>query len=63
MQLNKDILEYLVRSEYLRSAEVFASDICASLADVDPDGNKLEVKYKALWSYSNKVKKLEEEII
>ena len=62
-QLNKDILEYLVRSEYLSSAEVFASDICASLDDVDSEGNRLEVKYKAILSLQKKINRLEEEII
>ena len=55
-QLNKDILEYLVRSEYLSSAEVFVSDTGANLADVDPEGNRLEFKYKALLSCNNNQK-------
>ena len=40
-QLNKDILEYLVKNEYPQTAEVFSEEISVPLAEVDPDGNKL----------------------
>lgn len=35
-QLNKDILEYLVKSDYKDTAQKFADEIGCSLADVDP---------------------------
>ena len=40
-QLNKDILEYLLKSEYARSAEIFSEEIGVQLSEVDPEGNKL----------------------
>ena len=36
VQLNKDILEYLVKNSFASTAEIFAEEINAILADVDP---------------------------
>jgi hypothetical protein len=40
-QLNKDILEYLAKNDYAETAQKFAEQIAVSLADVDPEGNRL----------------------
>lgn len=61
-QLNKDLLEYLVKNEYPRTAEVFAQEIEVSLADVDPEGNRLEIKWKSILTLQKKIATLEEEI-
>ena len=60
-QLNKAILEYLVKYDYASSAEVFAEEIGSSLADVDPEGNRLEIKWKSILSLQKKINTLEEE--
>ncbi len=58
-QLNRDILEYLVKNEYSKAAESFADEIGSSLADVDPEGNKLELKWKSILSLQKKINNLE----
>lgn len=40
-QLNRDILEYLVKNEYPRAAEQFSEEIGVGLTEIDPEGNKL----------------------
>ena len=59
-QLNKDILEYLVKGQYEKSAQMFAEEIEANLADVDPEGNKLEIKWKSILALQKKISILEE---
>lgn len=61
-QLNKDILEYLVKNDYPHSAECFAEEIGVALADVDPEGNKLEIKWKSILSLQKKINNLEEQV-
>lgn len=61
-QLNRDIIEYLVKNEYPRAAETLADEIGSSLADVDPDGNKLEIKWKSILSLQKKINNLEEQV-
>jgi len=61
-QLNKDILEYLIKNDYGASAEKFAEEISVSLADVDPEGNKLEIKWKSILTLQKKINNLEEEV-
>jgi hypothetical protein len=60
-QLNKDILEYLVKNDYKESAQRFAEEIAVSLADVDPEGNRLEIKWKSILTLQKKISTLEEE--
>lgn len=60
-QLNKDLLEYLVKNDYTATAEKFAEEISVSLADVDPEGNKLEIKWKSILALQKKITNLEEE--
>jgi platelet-activating factor acetylhydrolase IB subunit alpha len=60
-QLNKDILEYLVGHQYSTTAEHFSAEISTSLADVDPDGTRLETKWKSILSLQKKISILEEE--
>jgi len=60
-QLNKDILEYLVKNEYKETALKFAEEITVSLADVDPEGNRLEIKWKSILTLQKKIAALEEE--
>lgn len=61
-QLNKDILEYLVKNDYNKSSEIFSEEINVSLADIDPEGTKLEVKYKSILSLQKKINNLEEQV-
>ena len=61
-QLNRDILEYLVKNDYSKAAETFAEEIGISLADVDPEGNKLELKWKSILSLQKKITNLEEQV-
>jgi len=60
-QLNKDILEYLVKNEYKETSQKFAEEITFSLADVDPEGNRLEIKWKSILTLQKKISALEEE--
>lgn len=60
-QLNKDLLQYLVKNEYPKAAEAFAQEIQVSLADVDPEGNRLEIKWKSILTLQKKISSLEEE--
>jgi hypothetical protein len=59
-QLNKDLLEYLLNNDYKNTAAVFAEEIGASLDDIDPDGKKLEIKWKSILSLQKKITLLEE---
>lgn len=61
-QLNRDILEYLVKNQYVPAAEIFAEMIQISLTEVDPEGNKLEIKWKSILSLQKKINHLEEEL-
>ena len=57
-QLNKDILEYLVKNNFAATAEKFSEEISVSLSDVDPEGNKLEIKWKSILSLQKKITNL-----
>jgi hypothetical protein len=57
-QLNKDILEYLVKYSFTSTAETFSEEIGVSLVDVDPEGNKLELKWKSILSLQKKITNL-----
>jgi platelet-activating factor acetylhydrolase IB subunit alpha len=61
-QLNRDILEYLVKNDYSATGEKFAEEIGVSLADIDPEGNKLEIKWKSILSLQKKINNLEDEL-
>ena len=61
-QLNKDILEYLVKNGYARTAEMMTEEAGGTLADVDPEGNKLELKWKSILSLQKKINNLEEQV-
>lgn len=59
-QLNKDLLEYLANNDYPKTAAVFADEISANLEEIDPDGKKLEIKWKSILSLQKKITTLEE---
>ena len=58
-QLNKDILEYLSNNEYKKTAEVFAEESDLSLAEIDSEGKKMEIKWKSILSLQKKITTLE----
>jgi platelet-activating factor acetylhydrolase IB subunit alpha len=62
VQLNKDILEYLVKNNLTATAEKLSEEIGVSLADLDPEGNKLEVKWKSILALQKKILNLEEQV-
>jgi predicted RNase H-like nuclease (RuvC/YqgF family) len=51
----------LVKNEYGEAAQKFAEQIAVSLADVDPEGNRLEIKWKSILTLQKKITALEEE--
>jgi hypothetical protein len=61
-QLHKDILEYFVNNQYQKTAETFASEAELSLIDIDPEGNKMLMKWKSIYSLQKKITNLEEKI-
>lgn len=58
-QLNKDILEYLANNDYAKTASIFAEEISQSVEEIDPDGKKLEIKWKSILSLQKKISTLE----
>lgn len=61
-QLHKDILEYFVNNDFPKSAQTFADEAELSIESVDPEGNKLELKWKSILSLQKKISNLEEKI-
>lgn len=61
-QLNKDILQYLANNDYSKTAAVFADQLQCSKEDIDPDGKKLEVKWKSILSLQKKITTLEDKV-
>lgn len=57
-QLHKDILEYLANNEFPKTASIFADEAELSLENVDPEGNKLEIKWKSILSLQKKITNL-----
>ena len=54
-QLNKDILQYLANNDYQKTAAVFAEQISANIEELDPDGKKLEIKWKSIQKKKKKI--------
>ncbi len=61
-QLNNDILEYLANNGYAKTSEVFASEIAIELDQVDPEGRRLEMKWKSILTLQKKINNLEEKV-
>jgi hypothetical protein len=62
VQLHKDILEYFANNQFQKTAETFASEAELSLIDIDPEGNKMLMKWKSIYSLQKKITNLEEKI-
>jgi hypothetical protein len=58
-QLHKDILEYFVNNQFQKTAETFANEAELSLIDIDPEGNKMVMKWKSIYSLQKKITNLE----
>ena len=61
-QLHKDFLQYLVNNDLPQTAEVFAEQAGLSIGDVDPEGKKLEIKWKSILSLQKKINTLQEKV-
>jgi len=61
-QLHKDLLEYLVNSEFTKTAAAFAEETELALSDVDSEGNKLIMKWKSILNLQKKINNLEEKV-
>ena len=61
-QLNKDILEHIANNGYSKSAEIFAQQAEIQLNEVDPEGKKLEIKWKSILSLQKKITMLEQKV-
>jgi hypothetical protein len=61
-QLHKDLLEYLVNNDFDRSAEAFSDEIDIPIDSIDPEGKKLEIKWKSILSLQKKITNLEEKV-
>lgn len=61
-QLHKDLIEYLSNNNFPNTAQAFADEANVALSDVDPEGNKLIIKWKSILSLQKKISTLEEKI-
>lgn len=61
-QLHKDLLEYLSNNNYTKTANIFAEEAELSSTDVDPEGNKLIIKWKSILNLQKKINNLEEKV-
>lgn len=57
-QLHKDLLEYLANNEFPKTAQTFADEAELSVDNIDPEGNKLEIKWKSILSLQKKITNL-----
>lgn len=49
-ELNRDILEYFSNNKLPKVAEAFAEETGIVLPDIDPEGKRFEMKWKAIKS-------------
>ena len=61
-ELNKAILEYLVNAQFADTAKVFAGETNLKAEDVDPEGQKLSLKWKSIISLTKKIANLEDQL-
>ena len=61
-QLHKDLLEYFVNNDLPTTAEALAEETGLSVESVDPEGKKLEIKWKSILSLQKKITNLEEKV-
>ena len=61
-QLHKDLLEYLVNNDMPKTAQALADEADLSLESVDPEGKKLETKWKSILSLQKKITNLEDKV-
>ena len=61
-QLHKDLLEYFVNNDLPKTAQALADEAELSIDSVDPDGKKLEIKWKSILSLQKKITNLEDKI-
>lgn len=54
-QLHKDFLEYLVNNDFPKTAPIFADEAQLSVDTVDPEGKKLEIKWKSILALQKKI--------
>ena len=57
-QLHKDLLEYLVNNELPKTAHALAEEVGLDIDSVDPEGKKLEIKWKSILSLQKKITNL-----
>lgn len=61
-QLHKDLLEYLVNNDLPKTAQALAEEVGIDIEAVDPEGKKLEIKWKSILSLQKKITSLEEKV-
>lgn len=61
-QLHKDLLEYLANNDLPKTAQALAEEVELSLDSIDPDGKKLEIKWKSILSLQKKITNLEDKV-
>ncbi len=61
-QLHKDLLQYLSNNDFAKTAELFADEAQLSLSEVDPESNKLIIKWKSILSLQKKISTLEDKV-
>lgn len=52
-----------MNNELTKTANTFAEELDLNIADVDPDGNKLIIKWKSILSLQKKITNLEDKIL
>lgn len=57
-QLNKDIIEYLQNNGYEATVKIFAEEAKLNIEDIDPEGKKLELKWKSIIALQKKINTL-----
>lgn len=62
LELKKAILEYLSNSQFDQTARAFAEEAGLNLAEVDPEGQKLCLKWKSIISLTKKITNLEDQL-
>jgi platelet-activating factor acetylhydrolase IB subunit alpha len=61
-QLHREILEYLSASNFPLSADAFAGEAQLLLSEVDPEGTRMVMKWKSIYSLQKKIMGLEEKV-
>ena len=57
-QLHKDLLEYFANNDFPNTAEAFAVETDLPLEGIDPEGKRLEIKWKSILSLQKKITNL-----